>query len=61
MWNIFFYNERQAPIVHGVHLVIFSISFQRKSINVLFHIFRQEITVSVSFCFTAVVLEVNSV
>ena len=58
MWSIFSaicYDERQAPIVRGVHLVIFSTSFQWKSINLLFHIFRQEITVSVELnCFTAV-------
>ena len=37
------YDEKQAHIVCGVHLVIFSTSFQWKSINLLFHIFRQEI------------------
>ena len=49
--------------MRGVHLVIiFSTSFQWKSINLLFHIFRQEITVSLVYCFAAViVLEVNSV
>ena len=37
------YDEKQAHIVCGVHLVIFSTSFQWKSINLLVHIFRQEI------------------
>ena len=46
------YGEKQAHIVCGVHLVIFSTSFQWKSINLLFHVFRQEITVSVElYCF----------
>ena len=49
-WSIFSaicYDERQAPIVRGMHLVIFSRSYHWKSVNLLFHVFRQEITVSV--------------
>ena len=56
------YDERQAPIVHGVHLVIFSTSFQLKSINLLFHIIIQTGDYCISsYYFVAVVLEVNSV
>ena len=50
MWSIFraiCYDERQAPFVRRVHLVMFSTSFLLKSIIFLFHAFRQEITVSV--------------
>ena len=50
MWSIFSaicYDERQAPIVHGVHFLILSTSFLLKSIIFLFRAFRQEITVSV--------------
>ena len=58
------YHEKQAHIVCGVHLVIFSTSFQWKSINLLVHIIYSDrrLTVSVElYCFVAVVLEVNSV
>ena len=49
-WSIFSaicYDERQAPIVRGMRLVIFSRSYHWKIVNLLFHVFRQEITVSV--------------
>ena len=50
--------ERQAPIVHRVHLVIFSTSFQLKSINLLFHIIIQTGDYCISsYYFVAVVLE----
>lgn len=51
-FSAIYYDERQAPVARGVHLVIFSTSFQWNSIHLLFRI---------SDGFTAVVLEVNSV
>ena len=38
--TICYYERLQAPIVHRVHLVLFSTSFQWKSINLLFHIIQ---------------------
>ena len=56
----YYCDERQAPVARGVHLVIFSKSFQWNSIHLLFRTFRQEISVTVVKV-SRVVLEVNSV
>ena len=56
----YYYDERQAPVARGVHLVTFSKSFQWNSIHLLFRTFRQEISVTVVKV-SRVVLEVNSV